>query len=312
VEAGPLAHLRRALATRRLAPAADVTHPFVEAPAGAGEPAVLATQDGACVFYRHTGPGRCAIHRALGHEGLPLACRQFPRVTIQDPRGTSVTLSHYCPTAAVMLDSRTPIAIIDDGPAFPAGGEYVGLDAREALPPLLRPDMLLDWQAWWEWERLSVAAIAAARSPTAALGRLHAAVERVRPWTPAEGPLAARVRLAFAADAAPAAAGWTMAERDARVREVLDGIPAPWRPAAAVEHPASPLRAAAVQRFLAAHAFANWTAYFGRGLRTWLRSVEAAYALISAGAGPARADLLLRHLADPAALARVWSAAETR
>jgi hypothetical protein len=64
------------------------------------------------------------------------------------------------------------------------------------------------------------------------------------------------------------------------------------------------------QRVLAAHAFASWTGYQGRGLRAWLRGIEAAYALLDAGYGVARADLLLRHLADATALTRVWNRAE--
>ena len=62
--------------------------------------------------------------------------------------------------------------------------------------------------------------------------------------------------------------------------------------------------------FIAAHAFASWTAHLGEGLRTWLRSVEAAFALVELGLGVRTADLLLRHLCDPHALARTWSRAE--
>ena len=51
-----------------------------------------------CVF--HDAEARqCRIHAVLGHDALPLACRQFPRVTVHDPRGVSVALSAYCPTA---------------------------------------------------------------------------------------------------------------------------------------------------------------------------------------------------------------------
>jgi hypothetical protein len=62
---------------------------------------------------------------------------------------------------------------------------------------------------------------------------------------------------------------------------------------------------------LAAHAFANWTAHQGEGLRTWWRSLEAVHVLLSAGVGVQQTDLLLRHLADPQALARAWGSAET-
>ena len=43
-----------------------------------------------------------------------------------------------------------------NAPAFLPDREYVGLDARASLPPLLRPDMLMDWESWWEIERLAV------------------------------------------------------------------------------------------------------------------------------------------------------------
>jgi hypothetical protein len=59
-----------------------------------------------------------------------------------------------------------------------------------------------------------------------------------------------------------------------------------------------------------AHAFANWTAHLGEGLRTWLRSIEVAHAMLVMGRSVGAADLLLRHLADPAAVARSLGAAE--
>jgi hypothetical protein len=64
------------------------------------------------------------------------------------------------------------------------------------------------------------------------------------------------------------------------------------------------------QRFLMAHAFANWTAHLGEGLRSWLWSIQAAHGLAASGLSAGDADLLLRHLADPHALARAWSRAE--
>ncbi len=77
-------------------------------------------------------------------------------------------------------------------------------------------------------------------------------------------------------------------------------------------------------RYLAAHALGNWCAYQGRGLRTYVRSLEAAAAvLVTTAAGQADvagdagfiaavrdADLLLRHLASSEALAGAWSKCE--
>jgi hypothetical protein len=301
-----------AIAQGRLRTAVAAPLAFIHT-AGA-PPALVATARGACVFYRSGQVCRCGLQQALGHAALPLACRQFPRVSVVDPRGASITLSHYCPTAAALLDHTGPAAIVVNGPAFPADGEYVGLDARTSLPPLLRPGLLMDWDAWWEWEARSVNLIAAAPSTRQALDQLAGAVERTRTWTPGEGPLRNRVAAVFTAlTSTPALRSPDPPAQvhDARVREVMDAIPADLRPAAGslTGHPPRP----EVRRnFLLAHAFANWTGYLGQGLRTWLRSLEAADALLDRGAGVRTADLLLRHLADPFALAGRWSQAEKR
>jgi Fe-S-cluster containining protein len=112
-----------------------------------GAPPLLARVNGRCVFLddpENAGdaptpePGRCRIHAALGHEALPLACRQFPRVTVEDPRGVSVTLSHYCPTAAGLLelDEPEPFHVMDNPLGFPAARPAVSPTAvgRQAPP----------------------------------------------------------------------------------------------------------------------------------------------------------------------------------
>jgi hypothetical protein len=226
---------------------------------------------------------------------------------VVDPLGASVTLSHFCPTAAALLDSHAPVRIVDDAPAFPPDGEYVGLDARASLPPLLRPNLLMDWDAVSLWERLSVALITTdAASTVDTLARLHAIVDDVRGWRPGDGPLATRIETAFTTahrheGHAPSATKL--------ITDVLDAVPPELRTSDAAPHEPRP-QEHVVRRFLAAHAFASWTLHMGRGLRTWLRSLEAADALLSSGYGVRGADRLLRHLADPAALARHWSRAE--
>ena len=56
---------------------------------------------------------------------LPESCFQFPRRTLVDERGTFVTLSHFCPTAAAMLaDAAEPLTIV---------AESSGVSSREAL-----------------------------------------------------------------------------------------------------------------------------------------------------------------------------------
>ncbi len=91
-----------------------------------------------------------------------------------------MTLSHYCPTAAGMLfpcqseelgspgdeESAGPrgsgdpaLRIVEDPPAFPADWPWEGLDARDALPPLLRPGVLMDWPSLERWERFAVSVL---------------------------------------------------------------------------------------------------------------------------------------------------------
>jgi Fe-S-cluster containining protein len=324
IEADRLLALRTALATGALRTAAGATaDPFVEveeAPKDA--PAILATTPAGCVFYRGHGAGRCEVHRAMGHAALPLACRQFPRVVVRDPRGVSVTLSHYCPTAAALVEHVTaPVSIVADTAAFPPSGEYVGLDASTSLPPLLRPGMLMDWEAWWELERLSVRWITeSAGTCRGAVDRLAGILTDIRGWQPIDGPLVDRVARAFDTAGGPPmtlAASPGGLDRLTRLRDVAAGIPADW--AAQVPRPlCEPFLAAEAacvgdgtrRRYTAAHAFASWTAHLGQGLHTWWRSVDAALLLLEEGLGVDEGDLVLRHLADPDALARIWSRTE--
>ena len=63
---------------------------------------------GHCVFFEPAAdvPAACGLQRQLGWDALPFACRVFPRLCLVEPRGVSVSLSHYCPTAAQALLSR--------------------------------------------------------------------------------------------------------------------------------------------------------------------------------------------------------------
>lgn len=224
---------------------------------------------------------RCSIHEAFGHDALPVACQQFPRVSVLEPRGASITLSCFCPTALAMLDEGDgPIRIVAD----PAGSlaKADGLDARTSLPPALRPDVLMDWESWWEFERLAVEELNRDKTPREILARFGQVVENVRTWKPGDGELIERVQAAFAdsmslAHSAP----------------VHRGTGAP-----------------AHRRFLACHAFASWTAHLGSGLRTWLRSLETVVFLLEEGWTIREVDLWLRHYADPRRLCAAWSSTE--
>jgi hypothetical protein len=120
--------------------------------------------------------------------------------------------------------------------------------------------------------------------------------------------------------------------------EVVSAIPADLKPepddggleAAYREHVLASWAACQrpVNRYLAAKAFASWTAYQGRGLRTIVRGLEAALALVrvessrqcrNAGRALDRdllleafrsADFALNHLAVGEDLAAAWSRAE--
>jgi hypothetical protein len=279
---------------------ARVRAAFVNGPriddAGELAPAFLPLNERGCAFHDAV-THRCEIHAALGHDALPLACRQFPRVSLTDPRGASVTLSHYCPTALALVDTFDgDIAIVDNAAAFPAAGEYVGLDARMSLPPALCPDVLMDWDSWWEWERLSVELCNLDQSSRHIVERLSMAVELARTWRPAQGgELIDRVREAHEA----ARTSRTTLTDSTNLTQPDEQTPT---------NPANQTNS--TNRFLASHVFANWTAHLGAGLRTWLRSLETVAFLLDEGWTMREIDLWLRHFADPRLLARVWSAAE--
>ncbi len=276
-------------------------------------PTLLATSEGRCVFHDPHAQGGCRIHRALGHAALPLSCRQFPRQSVSDPRGVSVTLSHYCPTAGELLEaSPGPVHVTINPPGFPAAAEYVGLTADHALPPLLHPRLAMDWESWWTFESLSVSMFADAPEP---LARLALAVEYTREWTVGGDSLIAHVKSAFArargaSVTPPSPDGSRIA---ARCASALAAVPESWQSAAsdALSTPTGrPVSDRVMRRYLAAHAFANWAAYLGEGLRTWYRAVDTAGCLLIHTADPGRADLILRHLADSGTLIDRWNQSE--
>ncbi|MCR4373377.1 MAG: hypothetical protein NUW22_00845, partial [Acidobacteria bacterium] len=122
------------------------------------------------------------------------------------------------------------------------------------------------------------------------------------------GPLTPHVERAFAyarnaalTTRAPSAAA--DAGIDARCADALAAVPPAWRDEAAraLSAPRAPaMTDQARRRFLAAHVFANWTAYLGEGLRAWYRAVDTAASVLATTGDPGRTDLILRHLAIPA------------
>jgi hypothetical protein len=202
------------------------------------EDGTIAARDesGACTFLDGT-TGLCSVHRAGGVQALPVTCRMFPRVVLQDRRGTFISLSHFCPTAASLLFEGSDALTIVDAPAALADiGELDGLDARAEWPPLLRPGVLMDLESYGAWERRAVTALTSgSAAPADALAALAAATRSISTWTPGDGQLLDVVHAAF--------------DALGNTREA-----------------AMPRDGLAVRRWLAARLFGAWIAYQGDGL----------------------------------------------
>jgi Fe-S-cluster containining protein len=195
------------------------------------------TPDGACVFFDAAHGRLCAIHRDAGEALLPTACRHFPRIALRDGRGVSVTLSHYCPSAARLLLDADDIAVVEAPPSLSLQGEVEGLDASGVLPPLLRPGMLTDLPGYAAWEQAAVAVLNRREwNAAGALDIIRSATLAITRWQPGGEPLADRVLWEFA---------------QATPRRMRDGDAGFDRPTKA---------------FLAGHLFANWAAYQRGGL----------------------------------------------
>ena len=293
------------------------------------------TAGGACVFFDETHGRLCAIHRELGPERLPSACRHFPRVVLTDERGTFVSLSHFCPTAATMLFTDRPLRRVI-APAWLTLDDGVeGLDARDVLPPLVRPGMLTDLEGYDAWERAGIDVLSRGDlSPEQGLSVIESATVDVETWRPGAAPLAVHVKRAF--DAAPIPDARVTAFEDAarlktRAREAVPpGVTLPaevpnaesrWRIATEGMRPFDGV----ICRYLGSRLFGNWIAYCGSGLRTVVESLRVHLAVlrmeilrrVDAAANPRdvllesirATDLLLVHYAEPRALARLIDAA---
>jgi hypothetical protein len=284
--------------------------------------------DATCRFYE----GRlCRIHRELGPDALPVACQQFPRVVLRDGRGTFVTLSHFCPTAARLLLERSPLEAVEAPDPLTLNGGAEGLDATSVMPPLLRPGVLTDLAGYSAWERQCLNVLGSDRwTADDCVERIAAATDRLGRWDPSMQSLEEAVIGTFA-DVSPPGAdiGW---ERDARrylltasaVPPGLSAAPLPpdfaeaWRGASAWW----PAFDRATRSYIAAHLFGNWMSYHAAGLRTVVELLRLCLAVLRVEmarrhrhrfpvAAPddyveavRHADLLLVHLVDTRSLAR--------
>jgi Fe-S-cluster containining protein len=238
--------------------------------------ALATTPDGSCVFFDKEDGRLCRIHRDCGAELLPSACRAFPRVALRDGRGLSITLSHYCPTAARLLLTAGDILIVDAPDSLSLGGAVEGLDATAVLPPLLGPGMLMDLEGYARWEQEAIAVLNDRQVTAAtALAVLRAATQETWEWQPGNETLGERASGAFA-----------------RARDAHGLAPGE---VPRLEH--------ATKAFLAAHLFASWAAYQQGGLFAVVEAVDAASALVGSGHpdeasfldAVRNADLRLRH-----------------
>jgi hypothetical protein len=210
--------------------------------------------NGDCAFFESDNGRLCTIHRRGGPTLLPSVCRHFPRVIVNDPRGTSVTLSHFCPTAADLLFAGVSLAIVQAPATLSLGGTLDGLDATSVLPPLLSKSVLMDWDGYSAWEEGAVELFNdGGIDPEHAVRMLLRITERVCEWTPEREPLASAVKREFAIGIAAVPRG-------------CDGWGEYARPLGA---------------FLAAHAFASWAAYEPDGLLAVAGAVELALQHVS-------------------------------
>ena len=344
VEAPLYRTLNEALTTGRLRttaepPAGDA--PLVTGPdLPDGAAAIVAhTIEGQCVFY-HRDSGLCVVHRDMGEAQLPVACRHFPRVAVRDWRGTFISLTHYCPTAAAMLFREdVPLAVVEGPPAFPPA-DYEGLKVDpEAWPPLLHPRMLMDMDAYSAWERHMVSRCADdAVSPEQVIATLERDARVLRAYQPGQGSLTDAVA-GLPGDVVDEPAPTTLEASLLLHATVLSAVPDDLRPEPdlaglqeAFALGVMPQWAAwqgPLRRYLAGRAFANWSAYQGQGVLTIVRGLRTALAFVRVeaarecrNAGCAldanllqqafrASDFVLNHIAVSDTLAATWSEAET-
>ena len=338
--------LGEALSAGRIAPAAEADDDATPLIVGGDLPneaaaMVARTPTGDCVFY-HRHSGLCVIHRDLGEPMLPSTCRHFPRLALRDARGTSISLTHYCPTAAASLFREdVPIEIVEAPPAFPEA-DYDGLVVTaDDWPPLLRPDLLADPESYAAWERHMVSRCAdEALSPERVVATLERDAQIVRAVMPVNTESIVRAIAELPDEGVSACVPQTLDASLAHYAEVMAAVPDEWRPepdardlASTYEREVRPhwnAWSAPLKRYLAARGFASWTAYQGHGFLTIVRSLDAALALVRVEAARQcrdagrpldatllreafrEADFSLNHLAESDELAEIWSQVEAQ
>jgi hypothetical protein len=306
--------------------------PLFQAPIdSAPAPAILATDpNGACVFFDAAPDRACRIHRDLGEHLLPSACRHFPRVALADPRGLRITLSHFCPTAAGLLFTADPLRIVPAPDHLSLTGTAEGLDATAALPPLLRPGMLMDFDGYDAWERACIEVLdTGGPDVTAALATIEAATREIRQWSPGGETLRDRVaRVIAGVTSAPAVPD---PAADARRRALaVASVPVGLAVPGSIARDDGPRPDTAslcrelddvMRRYLATKLFAAWWPYLGLELIHVVEAIQVHAAVLRTAIAGRLAhestvrdigreairdtDLLMVHLSDSRALARL-------
>jgi hypothetical protein len=263
-----------------------------------------------------------------------------PRLAVRDDRGTFITLSHFCPTAASMLfRDDCPLAITAGPHVFPPG-DYEGLVVTgEDLPPLLTPTMLMDGPGYSAWERHMVMRCAYSdRGPESVVATLERDARQLGAWRPGGVTLVDAVR-DLPSVPEPADAPHTLDRTVALYAQVMQAVPDDLRPPSdddglelAFAEQVRPVWSrffVPLNRYIAAKAFASWTAYQGRGVASTVRGLEAALAVVRVESSRQcrnakrrldadllrdafrSADFIINHLAVGEDLASAWSAAES-
>jgi hypothetical protein len=286
-----------------------------------GVASVLGRAGGRCVFHGDGG-NACGLHAWGGEVAKPVACRQFPWLAVHDPRGTFVSVSHVCPSAAALLRDAAPLAV----GALPRRAQtFEGLDVRRALPPALDARRLADWDAVSAWERQALDACARAGPPEEVVGDLAALLAHARRWSGTGGRGLAEWIAAWT-PGRPEGASWRPDPgMDALVRGAIPAPLAAPPPAPLGDRPRWTAGSAVVRRYLAARLVACWPLHHGEGLATvvayagaLLSTIATELARLGGGeadqevviAAIAETDRLAIHLAAPDALAAgldAWS-----
>jgi hypothetical protein len=237
-----------------------------------------------------------------------------------------------------MLFSEAAVEIIAEPPAFP-DADYDGLIVTpDDLPPLLHPRVLMDLDGYTAWERHMVGRCADVQErPESVVSTLMRDADLLRRWRPGGVTLSEAVWELphdVAAGAPQAELGPSLQMRD----EVIAAVPDDLKPVSDEDGLAQAWTTyvrqewdeyrAPINRFLAAKAFASWTAYQGRGVKTIVRGLEAALALVRVESARQcrnasrpldrellleafrQSDFALNHLAVGEDLANAWSRVE--